>query len=99
MQRGSKAPSIAKRSSLAGAQVNTHTHTVALFLVVLACCLKMCMSWLMVSVVMFGGGTKPAMADVKLSAAWMSASAGVSVGMVSYLCLKNTVLQVRVCLV
>jgi hypothetical protein len=29
MQRGSKAPSIAKRSSLAGAgaQVNTHTHT------------------------------------------------------------------------
>ncbi len=27
MQRGSKAPIIAKRSSLAGAQVNTHTHT------------------------------------------------------------------------
>jgi hypothetical protein len=27
MQRGLKAPSIAKRSSLAGAQVNTHTHT------------------------------------------------------------------------
>jgi hypothetical protein len=27
MQQGSKAPSIAKRSSLAGAQVNTHTHT------------------------------------------------------------------------
>jgi hypothetical protein len=26
MQRGSKAPSIAKRSPLAGAQVNTHTH-------------------------------------------------------------------------
>ncbi len=26
MRRGSKAPSIAKRSSLAGAQVNTHTH-------------------------------------------------------------------------
>jgi hypothetical protein len=26
MQRGLKAPSIAKRSSLAGAQVNTHTH-------------------------------------------------------------------------
>jgi hypothetical protein len=27
MQRGSKAPSIAKRSSLSSAQVNTHTHT------------------------------------------------------------------------
>jgi hypothetical protein len=26
MQWGSKVPSIAKRSSLAGAQVNTHTH-------------------------------------------------------------------------
>ncbi len=53
----------------------------------------------MASVVMFGGGTTPAMADVKLSADRMSASARVSVGMVRYLCLKNTVLQVRVCLV
>jgi hypothetical protein len=51
----------------------------------------------MASIVMFGGGTTPAMADVKLSAAWMSASAGMRVGMVRYLCLKNTVLQVRVC--
>jgi hypothetical protein len=76
----------------------THTHTVALFLGVLACCLKMCMSWSMVSVVIFGGGTMPAMADVKLSTAQMSASAGVSVGMVRCLCLKNTVLQVWVCL-
>ncbi len=57
------------------------------------------MSWLMASVVMFGGGMMPAMADVKLSTAQMSASAGVSVGMVRYLCLKNTVLQVQVCLV
>ncbi len=53
----------------------------------------------MASVVMFGGGRTPAMADIKLSAAWISASAGVSVGMVRYLCLKNTVLQVRVYLV
>ncbi len=46
----------------------------------------------MASVVMFGGRTTPAMVNIKLSAAWMSASAGVSVGMVRYLCLKNTVL-------
>ncbi len=51
----------------------------------------------MASIVMFGGGMLPVMADVKLSAAWMRASARVSVGMVRYLCLKNTVLQVRVC--
>ncbi len=50
----------------------------------------------MASVVMLSGGRTPAMADVKLSAAWMSASAGVKVGMVRYLCLKNTLLQVRV---
>jgi hypothetical protein len=53
----------------------------------------------MASIVMFGGGTTPAIAYVKLSAAWMSASAGVGFGMVRYLCLKNIVLQVRVCLV
>ncbi len=53
----------------------------------------------MASVVMFGCGTMHAMAHVKLSAAWMSASAGVNVAMVRYLCLKNTVLQVQVCLV
>ena len=53
----------------------------------------------MASSVMLGGGTTPAMAAVKLSAASMSASAGVMVGMVRYLCLKSTVLQVRVCLV
>ncbi len=51
----------------------------------------------MASVVMLGGGTTPVMADVKLSAAGMSASVGVRVGMVRYLCLKNTVLQVQVC--
>ncbi len=73
--------------------------TVALLLAVWACCLKMCMSWLMAFVVMFSCGTLPAKADVKLSAAQMIASAVVSVGMVRYLCLKNTVLQVRVCLV
>ncbi len=39
----------------------------------------------MASVVMFGGGKTPAMADVKLSTARMSASARVSVGMVRYL--------------
>jgi hypothetical protein len=48
----------------------------------------------MASVVMLGGETTPAMADVKLTAAWMSASSGVRVDMVRYLCLKNTVLQV-----
>ncbi len=53
----------------------------------------------MASVVMLGGGTIPAMAELKLSAAQMSASARVRVGMVRYLCLKNTVLQVQVCLV
>ncbi len=53
----------------------------------------------MASVVMFGGGMTPAMADVKLSAAPISAPARVSVGMVRYLCLKNTLMQVQVCLV
>jgi hypothetical protein len=53
----------------------------------------------MESVVIFGDGTTHAMAGVKLSAARMSASDRVSVGMLRYLCLKNTVLQVRVCLV
>ncbi len=51
----------------------------------------------MASVVMLGGGMTSAIADVELSAAWMSASAGVGVGMVRNLCLKNTVLQVQVC--
>jgi hypothetical protein len=51
------------------------------------------------SVVMFSGGTTPAMADAKLSPAQMSASAGVSVSIVRYLCLKNTELQVPLCLV
>jgi hypothetical protein len=53
----------------------------------------------MVSVVPFGGGMTPAKADVKLSTAWMSAFARVSVGMVRYLCLKDKVLQLGVCLV
>jgi hypothetical protein len=38
----------------------------------------------------------PAMALVKLSAAGVRASDTVSVGIVRYLCLKNTVLQIRV---
>ncbi len=50
----------------------------------------------MASVVMLGGGMIPAMALVKLSVARMRASDGVSVGIVRYLCLKNTVLQIRV---
>ncbi len=50
----------------------------------------------MASVVMLGGGMIPAMALVKLSAAHMRALDGVSVGIVRYLCLKNTVLQIRV---
>jgi hypothetical protein len=51
----------------------------------------------MASVIMLGGGMTPAIADDKLSVAWMSAFAGVRVIMVRYLCLKNTVLQVQVC--
>ena len=42
---------------------------------------------------MLVGGTTPANASVKSSAAQMRASAGVIVGIVKYLCLKNTVLQ------
>ena len=44
-------------------------------------------------------GITPASAVVRLSAAWMRASAGVKDGIVRYLCLKNTVLHMRVCLV
>ncbi len=51
----------------------------------------------MASIVMLGGGTAPAMADVKLSAACMSASVQVRASKARYLCLKNTVLQLRVC--
>ncbi len=53
----------------------------------------------MASVVMLGGGMIPAMASVKLSAARMRALDVVIVGMVRYLCLKNTVLQICVWLV
>ncbi len=49
--------------------------------------------------VMVDGGMLPAIAAVRSSAALISASAGVSVGMVKYLCLKKTELQVRVLLV
>ncbi len=41
----------------------------------------------MAPTVMLIGGTTPAMVAVKLSAASMSTSAGVMVGMVRYLCL------------
>ena len=61
----------------------------------LACSLKMLINWLMELVVMLGGGMIPAMASVKLSAARMRASDGVSVGIVRYLCVKNTVLHNR----
>ena len=42
---------------------------------------------------MLGGGRTPAIVLVKSSAAWMSALAGVTMGIVKYLCLKKTVLQ------
>ena len=50
----------------------------------------------MASVVIFGGGMTPASALVRLSAAQIRASAAVSVGIVRYLCLKNTELHTRV---
>lgn len=50
----------------------------------------------MVFVVMFGGGTMPFMVSVRLSAAQIRALASVKVGMVRYLCLKNTVLHICV---
>ena len=50
----------------------------------------------MASVVIDDAGVLPAIAVVRLSAALMSASAGVIEGIVRYLCLKNTELQVRV---
>jgi hypothetical protein len=39
------------------------------------------------------------MVSTRLSAAVIRASAGVKLGMVKYLCLKNTVLQIHECLV
>ncbi len=53
----------------------------------------------MASVVMLDGGMTPALARVRLLEAWMSASAGVIMGTVRYLCLKKTVLHVLVCFV
>jgi hypothetical protein len=41
----------------------------------------------------------PLMVSTRLSAAVIRASAGVKLGMVKYLCLKNTVLQIHECLV
>ena len=46
-----------------------------------------------------GVGISPAMASVRESAAQMSALAGVTVGIVKYLCLKKMVRHVRMCLV
>ena len=53
----------------------------------------------MASAVMVGFGTSPEMMSMRLSDALISASAGVMVGIVRYLCRKNTVLQVRMLLV
>ena len=50
----------------------------------------------MASVVIDDTGMLPAIAVVRLSAALMSASDGVMEGIVRYLCLKNTELQVWV---
>ena len=44
-------------------------------------------------------GNTPVMASESVSAAFINASEGVSVGIVRYLCLKNTELQTRVLLV
>ena len=44
-------------------------------------------------------GMIPLMVSTRLSAALIRASAGVKLGIVKYLCLKNTVLQMRECLV
>ncbi len=52
----------------------------------------------MASLVMFFVGITPEIAFTSLSAALISASAGVMVGIVRYLCLKNTVSQTLVCL-
>ncbi len=49
--------------------------------------------------VMVDSGMLPAIAAVRSLAALISASAGVSVGIVKYLCLKKTELQVQVLLV
>ncbi len=49
----------------------------------------------MASLVMFDSGITPDIASVRLSAAPMSVLAGVMVGIVRYLCLKNTLLQTQ----
>ena len=46
-----------------------------------------------------GFGTSPEMASMRLSDGLINAPAGVMVGIVKYLCQKNTVLQVRMLLV
>ncbi len=43
-------------------------------------------------------GMVPLMVSTRLSAALIRASTGVTLGMVKYLCLKNTVSQIRECL-
>ena len=53
----------------------------------------------MASDVTVGFGTSPEMASMRLSDDLISASAGVVVGIVRYLCRKNTVLQVCMLLV
>ena len=51
------------------------------------------------SIVHVGVGISPIMASVRESAAQMSVSAGVMVGIVKYLCLKKMVRHVCICLV
>ncbi len=51
------------------------------------------------SFVIVDTGKTPMMASESVSAALSNASEGVSVGVVRYLCLKNTELQTRVLLV
>ncbi len=68
-------------------------------LLLLACCLKILSSAMIASLVIVEIGNTPVMASARLSAALISASEGVSVGIVKYLCLKNTELQTRVLLV
>jgi len=64
-----------------------------------ACILYISMSCSTASDVTVCFGMIPLMVSIRLSVAVIRASAGVKLGMVKYLCLKNTVLQIRECLV
>ena len=60
---------------------------------------KIAMRWVMASSVTDILGMAPPMASANLSAARSKATSGVIVGIVRYLCLKNTVSQTRLLLV